>query len=84
MIPGTATRSANDGPHALRPGDAACRPVGVPNAHHDVNDSAQPCTYLVVGTRLPSDRRHCAEIDKLYTRDNGRIRRRRRVGTPFD
>lgn len=84
MIAGTACLAENDGPRAMQPGDASCRPAGAPIARHDVNGSAPPCTHLVVGTRLPSDRGHCAEIDKLYTRDNGRIRRRRRVGTPFD
>src|SRR5438552_3750602 len=30
----------NDGEHVLRPGDAACWPAGVPNAHFVVNRSS--------------------------------------------
>src|SRR5215211_2478863 len=37
----------------LRPGDAACWPAGVANAHQVVNCSEAPCTYLVVGSRGP-------------------------------
>jgi uncharacterized cupin superfamily protein len=56
----------------------------VANAHHIRNRSAAPCSYLVVGTRAASDRVHYADIDKLYTRDNGTATRTRRDGSPLD
>ena len=83
MLDGEATVVEDDGAHTLHPGDAACWPAGVPNAHHVVNRSDRPCTYLIVGTRAPSDRVHYAEVDQLYTRTNGTVTRTRRDGSPL-
>lgn len=55
MVSGEATLIESDGEHLLRTGDAACWPAGVPNAHHVVNRSGSPCTYVIVGTRLTHD-----------------------------
>jgi uncharacterized cupin superfamily protein len=81
MLGGEATVIEDDGPHVLRAGDAACWPAGVPNAHHVVNRSGAPCTYLIVGSRLPSDTVHYAEEDRLYTRREGAVSRTRRDGS---
>jgi uncharacterized cupin superfamily protein len=83
VVDGTPTVIENDGPHALAPGDAACWPAGVPNAHHVQNRSDAPCTYLVIGTRLPSDTVHYAEIDRIYRRIDGTVTRTRRDGSPL-
>ena len=83
ILDGTPTVIEDDGPHALSPGDAACWPAGVPNAHHVVNRSDAPCTYVVIGTRLPSDTVHYADIDRLYTRRDGVVSRTRRDGAPL-
>jgi len=83
VLDGTPTVVENDGPHLLSPGDAACWPAGVPNAHHVANRSPHPCTCLVIGTRLPSDTVHYADIDRLYTRVNGVVSRTRRDGSPL-
>lgn len=84
MLSGEATVIEDDGAHVLAPGDAACWKAGVPNAHHVQNRSAAPCTYLIVGSRAPSDRVHYAEVDKLYTRINGTVTRTRRDGSPLE
>lgn len=84
VLAGEATVIEDDGPHMLTAGDAACWPAGVANAHHVVNRSDRPCTYLVVGTRAASDRVHYADVDKLYTRTNGIITRTRRDGGPLE
>ena len=55
LISGEAILIENDGEHVMHPGDAACWPAGVPNAHHLVNRSTAPCTYLIVGTRPTHD-----------------------------
>ena len=55
ILSGTATLIDDDGEHLLAPGDAACWPHGCPNAHHLVNDGTEPCTYLVIGTRVAGD-----------------------------
>lgn len=51
VVSGEVTVTENDGAHTLHPGDAACWPAGVPNAHTVSNRSALPCSYLVVGSR---------------------------------
>ncbi|MFI4975046.1 MAG: cupin domain-containing protein [Caulobacterales bacterium] len=40
-----------NGEHGLSAGDFAGFPAGAANAHHLVNKSASPATYLVIGTR---------------------------------
>ena len=45
LISGEATLVENDGEHVMLPGDAACWPAGVPNAHHVINRCSSPCTY---------------------------------------
>ncbi len=83
MLDGTATLVEDDGDHALAPGDACCWPAGVANGHHVVNRSDAPCSFLVVGTRAPSDRATYSDIDKIYIREDGVERRTRRDGTPI-
>jgi uncharacterized cupin superfamily protein len=68
VVQGEVTVVENDGPHVLGPGDAACWPAGEPNAHHVLNESSEPCVYLVVGTRLTHDVCHYPDVGKtLYT-----------------
>ncbi|MET0210593.1 MAG: cupin domain-containing protein [Burkholderiaceae bacterium] len=68
VVSGRVTIVENDGPHVLEPGDAACWPAGVPNAHHAINHTDEPCSYLMVGTRLTHDVCHYPDVGKtLYT-----------------
>lgn len=68
VVSGEVTVVENDGKHVLHPGDAACWPAGVPNAHHVLNESNEPCSYLMVGTRLTHDVCHYPDVGKtLYT-----------------
>ena len=55
LMEGEAIVVEDDGEHLLLPGDAACWPAGVPNAHHVLNRSDAPLTYLIVGTRPETD-----------------------------
>jgi len=55
VLSGEVTLVENDGEHALQSGDSACWPAGVANAHHVINRSEVPCTYLIVGTRVTHD-----------------------------
>ena len=75
VLSGEAVLIENDGEHILKPGDAACWPAGVPNAHHLINRSSQPCSFLIVGTRLTHDTCHYPDIGHtLYTEgENWRI-----------
>jgi uncharacterized cupin superfamily protein len=55
VIAGECTVIENDGAHVLVAGDAACWPAGIANAHHVLNQSSAPCSYLIVGTRVTHD-----------------------------
>lgn len=50
-------------------GDAACFPRGGPDGHFLENESDQPVTYLVVGTRAPNDVVTYPEHDHRLTFD---------------
>ncbi|HUG24227.1 cupin domain-containing protein [Piscinibacter sp.] len=68
VLSGELTVTENDGEKILRPGDAACWPAGVPNAHHVSNRSNAPCSYLIVGTRVTHDVCHYPDLGRtLYT-----------------
>ncbi|MFM2399416.1 MAG: hypothetical protein RL341_1573 [Pseudomonadota bacterium] len=67
-LAGEVTVVENDGEHVLQPGDAACWPAGVENAHYVINRSDDPCSYLIVGTKLSHDVCHYPDVGKtLYT-----------------
>jgi uncharacterized cupin superfamily protein len=68
VLSGEVTVTENDGETVLYPGDAACWPAGVPNAHHVSNRSGEPCSYLIVGTRPSHDVCHYPDLGRtLYT-----------------
>jgi len=70
VVSGQLTIVENDGPHVLRAGDVACWPAGVANAHHVLNESAHPCSYVMVGTRVTRDVCHYPDSGKtLYSED---------------
>ena len=73
VISGEVTVIEDDGEHPLGPGDAACWPAGVENAHRVVNRSGAPCTYLIFGTRIARD--------VVRYPDSGRVQRDFEDGT---
>lgn len=83
VLEGEVTVVEDDGPHILRPGQAACWPKGVANGHCLRNDSGGPVLYFVVGTRMPNDRCHYPDIDLAYSRQNGVRMMARKDGTPY-
>ena len=52
----------------LRQGDAACWPAGLPSAHHVSNQSNEPCSYLIVGTRVDQDVCHYPDTGRTLHR----------------
>jgi uncharacterized cupin superfamily protein len=58
VLSGEVTIVENDGETVLAPGDAACFPAGVSNAHAALNRSSAPCTYIIFGTRVTHDVAH--------------------------
>jgi uncharacterized cupin superfamily protein len=82
VISGEATVIEEDGPHLLQPGDAACWPAGAENAHHVVNRSESPCSFLIFGTRVLPDVIHYPDQGEiLYDFEDGSSRRERNDGT---
>ena len=65
VLSGEATVIENDGAHVLQPDDVACWPGGVANAHHVVNRTDAPCTYLIVGSRLDRDITHYPDSGQI-------------------
>jgi uncharacterized cupin superfamily protein len=55
VLEGELVLVTDDGEHVLRAGTCAGFPGGVANAHHLVNRTAAPATFLEVGDRLPGD-----------------------------
>jgi uncharacterized cupin superfamily protein len=78
MLSGEAAVIEEDGPHTLRPGDAACWPAGVTNAHQVVYRSGEPCTYLIFGSGAVPDVVHSpgrGEILRAFEDGTWRIER---------
>jgi uncharacterized cupin superfamily protein len=82
VLSGEATVIEEDGAHTLRPGDAACWPAGVANAHQVVNRSGTPCTFLIFGSRTIPDVVHYPDRGEiLYAFEDGSWRLQRTDGT---
>ncbi|WP_205478594.1 cupin domain-containing protein [Sphingomonas arenae] len=73
MIEGEAVLIENDGETMLRPGDCAAWPKDVPNAHHLVNRSDRPCTFIAVDNRRGEGDCHYPDIDLHYDAATGRM-----------
>jgi len=82
VVSGETTVIEEDGPHTLHPGDAACWPAGVANAHQVVNRSGAPCSYLIFGSGAVPDVVHYPERGEvLRAFDDGSWRIERTDGT---
>ncbi len=82
MLSGEATVIEEDGPHLLQAGDAACWPADAANAHHVVNHSDAPCSFLIFGTRELPDVIHYPDLgETLYDFEDGSSRREHNDGT---
>lgn len=84
VVSGEATVIEDDGAHTLGPGDAACWPAGVANAHTVVNRSDAPCTFLVFGTRMARDVVHYPESGQTLRDEDGAWRLERDDGTVIE
>jgi uncharacterized cupin superfamily protein len=62
MLDGQAVLVENDSETPLIAGDCVAYPKGSPNAHHIVNRSDRPCTFIAVGRPSVTDC-HYPDID---------------------
>ena len=68
VLSGTLTVTEGAQEHVLHAGDAACWAAGVPIAHHASNQSDEPCSFLIVGTRANQDVCHYPDTGRtLHT-----------------
>jgi uncharacterized cupin superfamily protein len=58
-------------------------PAGAPNAHHLVNRSDQPASYLEIGDRVPGDMAHYPDDDLLWLDTPGGHVAGHKDGTPY-
>ena len=64
-------------------GDCAAFPAGDANGHHLINTSDAPGTFLVVGTRTPTETGYYSDLDMMAKVDNGAFVFTRRDGSPM-
>ncbi len=72
------------GTHPMAPGDVATFPAGEANGHHMTNRSDAPATFLVIGTKAPSEVAHYSDHDFRIEIEGGEIRFTYRDGSPWD
>jgi uncharacterized cupin superfamily protein len=83
VLAGEVTVTEQGRAEVLHPGDAACWPAGAPNAHHLSNQSSEPCSYLIVGTRAAQDVCHYPDTGRTLHRDGKDWRLLEADGTVF-
>lgn len=74
VLTGEVVLIANEGEQVLRPGMCAGYPAGKKDAHHFVNRSSAPATYLEIGNRTEGDNAFYPDDDLAWGEDeNGRF-----------
>ena len=81
---GTCTLIDDDGEHLMQVGDCATFPAGDENGHHIVNRSDQPASFLVVGTRTPTETAYYSDMDMMVTAKDGQLTFTRKDGSPLE
>lgn len=69
VLSGEVTVTEGTEVQVLLAGDSACWPSGAPIAHHVSNRSIEPCSYLIVGTRVNQDVCHYPDTGRTLHTD---------------
>ena len=69
VLSGEVTVTEGAEAQVLQAGDAACWTAGAPTAHHVSNQSSEPCSYLIVGTRVNQDVCHYPDTGRTLHTD---------------
>ncbi|HUP09796.1 MAG TPA: cupin domain-containing protein [Caldimonas sp.] len=83
VVEGTPTLVTNEGRRILVPGDCVGFPCGTGNAHHLLNESAEPVLYLEIGDRTRGDEAVYPDDDLKVAEIEGRRRFLHKDGTPY-
>lgn len=73
MLDGEAVLVEDDGETVLKAGDLAAWPKDVANAHHLVNCSSRPCTFICIDNRRGEGDCHYPDIDLHYDAGTGKF-----------
>ncbi|MCE8516384.1 cupin domain-containing protein [Ruegeria pomeroyi] len=73
----------DQGEHPMVPGDCATFPAGDPNGHQFVNRTDAPATFLVVGTRTPTETAYYSDMDMMVKQDASGFAFTRKDGSPL-
>jgi uncharacterized cupin superfamily protein len=76
MLSGTCVLIEDDGEYEMQPGDCAAWPAGEANGHHLVNKTDAPATFLVVGTRTPTETCIYSDLDMMVKDDGNTFTRK--------
>ena len=83
VLEGQLTLITDDGEKPMREGMCVGFPAGVANAHHLVNRSSEPATFLVVGSRSKGDWVHYPDDDIMWIKDENGLHPARKDGTRY-
>lgn len=84
LTDGELTLVDDHGETLLRAGDCAAFPAGDANGHHLVNKSETAGSFVVVGTRTPTEVGHYSDEDMMVTIDAAGYHFTKRDGSPVD
>lgn len=79
MLSGEAVLVEDEGKSVLQPGDVCAWAAGVRNGHHVRNDSAEPCSFIVVSAGASTGGGY-SDIDMIF---DARDRYLRKDGTEY-
>ncbi|MGR3621752.1 cupin domain-containing protein [Pseudophaeobacter sp.] len=83
MLSGACTLIDDQGEHEMQPGDCASFPAGEANGHHLKNMTDAPASFLVVGTRTPTETAYYSDIDMMVEMDAKGFSFTRKDGSPL-
>ncbi|WP_278922565.1 cupin domain-containing protein [Pseudophaeobacter profundi] len=83
MVSGSCTLIDDQGEHEMLPGDCAAFPAGEANGHHLKNNTDAPASFLVVGTRTPTETAYYSDMDMMVKSDANGSRFTRKDGSPL-
>lgn len=73
----------DEGEYVMRPGDCAAFPAGDPNGHHFINRTRAEARFLVVGSRMNSEKVSYSDVDLELEVKDGRTTFTCKDGTPY-
>ena len=81
---GVCTLVDDHGETELRPGDCAAFPAGDANGHHLINKSDADASFVVVGTRTPTEVGYYSDEDMMVTFEGETFTFTRKDGSPLE